>query len=152
MPRSIVTKSLAAAAVMGLFAAHAATAQQTKGQTCTTNYVYFATGSHALTPEDQDHIRDVAAMMQRTPTFVATIVGKTDWVGSADFNEHLSQRRAEAVFEALVYANKVPEDRVQLRWTGERLPVKSAADEEAESHNRMAAIIVSDAGSARCDG
>ena len=40
----------------------------------TTNYVYFATGSHALTPEDQDHIRDVAAMMQRTPTFVATIV------------------------------------------------------------------------------
>ncbi len=74
MSRSRVTKSLAAAAVMGLFAAHAATAQKTKGQTCTTNYVYFATGSHALTPEDQDHIRDVAAMMQRTPTFVATIV------------------------------------------------------------------------------
>ena len=91
-------------------------------------------------------------MMQRTPTFVATIVGKTDSAGSADFNEHLSQRRAEAVFEALVYANKVPEDRVQLRWTGERLPFKSAAEEEAESHNRMAAIIVSDAGSTRCDG
>ena len=132
MPRSIVTKSLAAAAVMGLFAAHAATAQPTKGRTSTTNYVYFATGSHALTPEDQDHIRDVAAMMQRTPTFVATIVGKTNSVGSADFNEHLSQRRAEAVFEALVYANKVPEDRVRLRWTGEHLPVESAADEEAD--------------------
>jgi outer membrane protein OmpA-like peptidoglycan-associated protein len=154
MSRSIVTKSLAAAAVMGLFAAHAATAQQTQNlpPTCTTHFVYFLTSSHTLTPEDQDHIRDVAIMMQSTPTFVATIVGKTDSVGSADFNEHLSQRRAEAVFEALVYANKVPEDRVQLRWTGERLPVKSAADEEAESHNRMAAIIVSDAGSARCDG
>ena len=91
-------------------------------------------------------------MMQSTPTFVATIVGKTDSVGSADFNEHLSQRRAEAVFEALVYANKVPENRVQLRWTGERLPFTSAADEEAKSHNRMAAIIVSDAASARCGG
>ena len=78
MSRGIVTKSLAAAAVMGLFTAHAATAQQSK-PTCTTNYVYFAASSHALTPEDQDHIRDVAAMMQRTPTFVATIVGKTDW-------------------------------------------------------------------------
>ena len=119
---------------------------------CTTHFVYFATGSHALTPEDQDHIRDVATMMQSTPAFVATIVGKTDSVGSADFNEHLSQRRAEAVFEALVYANKVPENRVQLRWTGERLPFISAADEEAESHNRMAAIIVSDAASARCGG
>ena len=153
MSKSMVTKSLAAAAIIGLFATHTATAQQTQPPNCTTNFVYFATGSHALTPEDQDHIRDVAAMMQRTPTFVATIVGKTDSVGSADFNEHLSQRRAEAVFEALVYANKVPEDRVQLRWTGERLPFKSAADEEAESHNRMAAIIVSDAGSVvRCGG
>jgi OmpA-OmpF porin, OOP family len=92
-------------------------------------------------------------MLQSTPTFIATIVGKTDSVGSPGFNEHLSQRRAEAVFEALVYANKVPENRVQMRWTGERLPFISAADEEEESHNRMAAIIVSDAGSVvRCGG
>ena len=145
------TKSLAAVAIMSLFAAaHAATAQQTQNADCTAHFVYFDTGSHALTPEDQGHIRDVAAMMQSTPTFVASIVGKTDSVGSADFNEHLSQRRAEAVFEALVYTNNVPENRVQLRWTGERLPFTSAADEEAESHNRMAAIIVSDAASARC--
>ena len=149
MSRDAVTKSLAAAALIGFCAAHAATAQQTQPN-CTTNFVYFATGSHVLTPEDLDHIRDVATMMQSTPSFVATIVGKTDSVGSADFNEHLSQRRAEAVFEALVYANKVPENRVQLRWTGERLPFISAADEEAESHNRMAAIVVSDAASARC--
>jgi outer membrane protein OmpA-like peptidoglycan-associated protein len=127
MSRSIVTKSLAAAAAMGFFAAHAATAQQTQPQNCTTHFVYFATGSHALTPKDQDHIRDVAAMLQSTPTFIATIVGKTDSVGSPGFNEHLSQRRAEAVFEALVYANKVPENRVQMRWTGERLPFISAA-------------------------
>ena len=152
MSGSIVRKILAAVTIMSLFAAHVSIAQQTQNPNCTTHFVYFTTGSYALTPEDQDHIRDVAALMQSTPAFVATIVGKTDSVGSADFNEHLSQRRAEAVFEALVYANKVPEDRAAIRWTGERLPVKSAADEEAESHNRMAAIIVSDAGSARCDG
>jgi outer membrane protein OmpA-like peptidoglycan-associated protein len=146
------TKSLAAAATMGLFAAHAATAQQTQAPNCTAHFVYFATGSNTLTPEDRAHIRDVAVMMQGTPAFVATIVGKTDSVGSADFNKHLSQRRAEAVFEALVYANKVPENRVQLRWTGEHLPFISAADEEAASHNRMAAIIVGDAASTRCGG
>ena len=152
MSKSIVTKILAAAAIMSLFAAHAATAQQTQNPNCTTHFVYFTTGSYALTSEDQDHIRDVATMMQNTPVFVATIVGKTDSVGSADFNEHLSQRRAEAVFEALVYANKVPENRVQLRWTGERLPFTSTADEAAESQNRMAVIIVSDVASARCGG
>jgi outer membrane protein OmpA-like peptidoglycan-associated protein len=138
--------SLAAAAVMGLFAAHAASAQQT----CTTHFVYFSTSSHALTPEDQDHIRDVAAVMQSAPTFIATIVGKTDSVGSADYNEHLSQQRAEAVFEALVYTNKVPENRVQLHWTGEHLPFISAADEQAESQNRMVAIIVSATASEHC--
>ena len=108
MSRIIATKSLPAAAVIGLFATHVATAQQTQSQpaNCTTHFVYFSTSSHVLTPEDQDHIRNVAAMMQSTPKFVATIVGKTDSVGSADFNEHLSQRRAEAVFEALVYTNK----------------------------------------------
>jgi outer membrane protein OmpA-like peptidoglycan-associated protein len=142
------TKSLAAAAIMGLFVAHAATAQQTQSLPppagSTAHFVYFSTGSHALTPEDQDHIRDVAGMMQSTPAFIATIIGKADSVGSADFNEHLSQRRAEAVFEALVYTHKVPENRVQLRWTGERLPYISTADEQAESQNRMVAIIVSD--------
>ena len=144
MSRSIVTKSLAAAAVMGLFAAHAATAQQTQNlPQCTTHFIYFATGSHALTSEDQDHIRDVAGMMQSTPAFVATIIGKTDSVGSAEFNEHLAQRRAEAVFEALVYTHKVPENRVRLHWTGERLPYISTADEQAEAQNRMVAIIVS---------
>lgn len=149
MSRSIATKSLAAAAVMGLFSAHAATAQQT---TCTTHFVYFSTSSHALTPEDQDYIRDVAGMMESTPTFVATIVGKTDSVGSADYNEHLSQQRAEAVFEALVYANKVPENRVQLHWTGEHLPFVSAADEQAKSQNRMVAITVSAAAAEHCGG
>ena len=152
MSGSMVTKSLAAAAIMSLFAGHDATAQQTQNPSCTSHFVYFATGSHALTPEDQNQIRDVAAMMQSTPNSVATIVGKTDSVGSADFNEHLSQRRAEAVFEALVYANKVPQNRVHLRWTGERLPFTSTADEQAESQNRMAAIIVSDAAAERCGG
>lgn len=152
MSKGIVTKCLTAAAIMGFCATYAATAQPTQQQNCTTNFVYFATGSHELTPEEQDHIRNVAAMIRSTPAFVATIVGKTDSVGSAEFNEHLSQRRAEAVFEALVYANKVPEDRVQMRWTGERLPFKSAAEEAAESQNRMAAIVVSDVALARCGG
>ena len=118
-----------------------------------TNFVYFATGSHALTPEAQDHIRDVAAVMQKRPTFVATIIGKTESVGSAEFNEHLSQQRANAVFEALVYTNKVPGNRVQVRWTGERLPFLSTADEKAESENRMVAIIISKATDAHfCGG
>jgi len=153
MLRSNVTKIIAAAAV-SLFAAYAGTAQEVKKlpADATAHFIYFRTGGYKLDAKDEDQIRDVAGLIQSHPDFVATILGKTDSVGSAEFNEHLSQRRAEAVFEALVYANKVPEDRVQMRWTGERLPFKSAAEEAAESQNRMAAIVVSDVALARCGG
>jgi hypothetical protein len=105
MSRIMVTKSLATAVVMGIFAAHTATAQQTQKlpPESTTHFIYFSTGSHALTPADQDQIRDVAGMMQSTPTFVASIIGKADSLGSAEFNEHLSQQRAEEVFESLLF-------------------------------------------------
>jgi len=146
MAKQRITNSLAAAAIIGFFAVHAATAQQTPSVPVpagsTAHFVYFATGSYALTPEDQDHIRDVAGMILSTPGAVATIIGKTDSVGSAEFNEHLSQRRAEAVFEALVYTYKVPAHQIKLHWTGERLPYISTADEQAEAQNRMVAIIV----------
>jgi len=85
MAKRRVTNSLAAAAIMAFLAVHGATAQQTPSVPLpagsTANFVYFDTGSYALTPEDQDHIRDVAGMMLSTPAVVATIIGKTDSVG-----------------------------------------------------------------------
>jgi outer membrane protein OmpA-like peptidoglycan-associated protein len=154
MLRSNVTKSLAAAAV-GFFAAYAGTAQEVKNLPpgATAHFIYFPTGGYGLDPKDQDQIHVVAGMIQSNPDFVGTILGKTDLVGSAGFNEHLSQRRANAVFEALVYDNKVSENRIEMCWTGERLPFISTADETAEAANRMAAIIVSKATDAHfCGG
>jgi outer membrane protein OmpA-like peptidoglycan-associated protein len=141
---SNVTKGLAAVAVC-FFAAYAGTAQEVKNLPpgSTAHFIYFPTGGYTLDPKDQDQIRDVAGMIESHPDFVATILGKTDSVGSAGFNERLSQRRANAVFEALVYDNKVSENRIQMCWTGERLPFTSTADQTPEAQNRMAAIIVS---------
>ena len=154
MLKSDVTKSLAAA-VISFFAAHAATAQEVKNlpADATAHFIYFPTGGYKLDAKDQAQIRDVAGMIQSHPDFVATILGKTDTVGSTGFNERLSQRRADAVFEALVYDNKVAENRIQMCWTGERLPFTSTADQTAEAQNRMAAIIVSKATDAHfCGG
>jgi OmpA-OmpF porin, OOP family len=154
MFRSSLTKSLAAAAI-GLFAVHAATAQEVKNlpADATAHLIYFPTGGHKLDAKDLEQIREVAGLIQSHPDFVATILGKTDSVGSPGFNERLSQRRANAVFEALVYDNKVSESRISLCWTGERLPFTSTADQTAEAQNRMAAIVVSKATDAHfCGG
>jgi outer membrane protein OmpA-like peptidoglycan-associated protein len=154
MLRSSVTNSLAAAAV-SFFSAYGATAQEVKNlpADATAHFIYFPTGGYRLDAKDQDQIRDVAGLIQSHPDFVATILGKTDSVGSPGFNERLSQRRANAVFEALVYDHKVSESRISLCWTGERLPFTSTADQTAEAQNRMAAIVVSKAKDAHfCGG
>lgn len=104
--------------------------------------VHFPTGSDKLDAADQDTIRGVAGSMQSNPELVATIVGKADAVGSKELNEKLSQRRAEAVFDALVYTHHVPENRVEMRWTGEHLPYLSTEDEKEEMLNRVVEIIV----------
>src|ERR1700722_8281558 len=154
MLRSNVTKSIAAAAV-SFFAAYGATAQEVKNlpADATAHFIYCLTSGYKLDAKDQDQIRDVAGLIQSLTDFVATIRGKSDSVGSASFNEHLSQRRANAVFEALVYDHKVSESRISLCWTGERLPFTSTADQTAEAQNRMAAIVVSKAADAHfCGG
>ena len=104
--------------------------------------VHFETGKFAVVAEDADTVRAVASKMKNDPNLVATLVGKADTVGSSELNEHLAQKRAEAVFEALVYTNGVPEQRVEIRFTGERVPVVSTADEQAEVQNRMVAIVL----------
>jgi outer membrane protein OmpA-like peptidoglycan-associated protein len=140
----ITRRMLAAISVASLFAAFPAVAQQTQELPAgsVTYPVHFATGSAQLGPEDQDTIRGVASKMLGTPALVATIIGKADSVGSADLNEHLAEKRAQAVFEALVYTNKVPEARINMHFTGERIPFVSTADEQAESQNRVVAIIL----------
>jgi OOP family OmpA-OmpF porin len=134
--------ALAAAATF--FAGFAALAQSTQELPpgSTTYPIHFPNGSSTLGSEDQDTIRAVASKMKNSSNVNATIIGKADTVGSADFNNHLSQKRAEAVFEALIYANNVPAGRVEMHWTGEHLPFVAAGDEQAELQNRLVAIVL----------
>jgi OOP family OmpA-OmpF porin len=130
---------------MGLIAARgvvSAQAAQEEVPHATIYPVSFPMGSIELHQADHETIHGVAAMMERNPALNATVVGKADTVGSADYNEHLSWRRAAAVFEALVYKYNVPATRVEMRWTGERLPVVPTGDETAELQNRVSNIIV----------
>jgi outer membrane protein OmpA-like peptidoglycan-associated protein len=76
--------------------------------------IHFPAGGYQLDPADQDTIRAVASKLKADPSLIAAMVGKTDATGSAEFNEHLSERRAQAVFEALVYANNAPQEKVEV--------------------------------------
>lgn len=81
--------------------------------------VGFASGGYGVDAAGQKVIQDVIAALQANPNAVATVIGRTDPVGSRDYNMRLSHRRADAVRDALVYRGSVAAARVETRWTGE---------------------------------
>jgi outer membrane protein OmpA-like peptidoglycan-associated protein len=71
------------------------------------------------------------------------VIGYTDTVGSAASNRKLSQRRAEAVADALA-AQGVPRDSIDVQWHGEdQLPVPTA-DGVPEPQNRRVRITMTE--------
>jgi hypothetical protein len=104
--------------------------------------VSFDTNSYALDANAQKVIGDVVAALQVNPATIATIIGKTDTVGSNDYNMHLSHQRADAVRDALVYGGKVPAARVETRWTGETRQDLPTANGAAAGANRVVDIAI----------
>jgi outer membrane protein OmpA-like peptidoglycan-associated protein len=104
--------------------------------------VNFDTNSFAINADGQKVVNDVTDFLQRNPASVATIIGRTDTVGTADYNMRLSHRRADAVRDALVYGGHVAADRVETRWTGERRQGVPTGDAAAAAANRVVDIAI----------
>jgi len=104
--------------------------------------VYFDSSSFALNADGQKVISDVTASLQRNPSSVATIIGRTDTVGSNDYNMHLSHRRADTVRDAIVYGGNLAPDRVETRWTGETRQGVPTGNDVAATSNRVVDIAI----------
>lgn len=105
------------------------------------HHVYFDTNSFAINADGHKVITDLIASMRSNPDSVATIIGRTDPVGSKDFNMHLSHKRADAVRDALVYDGTVAMDRVETRWTGESRQTVAPANEDPAASNRGKSVV-----------
>ncbi len=136
---SLVMRRFALVSAVSLLAAGPTLAQPPQP---TAYWISFPTGSTQLHQADHETIKGVANYMKLHPDMMATIEGKTDTVGTSDYNEHLSEKRATAVFEALVYENEIPASRMHIHWTGERLPNVPTADQQAELQNRVVVITL----------
>jgi OmpA-OmpF porin, OOP family len=66
--------------------------------------VYFETNSATLTPEAREIVRQAASSAQRDAVTRVLVTGYTDTVGSAAYNQGLSERRAASVRGELVAA------------------------------------------------
>jgi len=103
--------------------------------------LYFLEGRDEFTPESRQLVQSVLAEIARRPAPEVVVIGHTDRVGTVQFNDALSLRRAERARDELVKAG-VPAARIQIEGRGEREPLIPTADEVPEPRNRRVEISI----------
>jgi outer membrane protein OmpA-like peptidoglycan-associated protein len=117
--------------------------QTDRGMVMTLSDVLFDTGRSTLKPgADRDLDRLAQALKDNSNTRVM-IEGHTDSVGSDSYNEELSQRRAQAVADALRMRG-VASDRYEAKGLGKSFPVASNDTNAGRQQNRRVEIVFSD--------
>lgn len=101
----------------------------------------FASGQSTLTGGASASLRALAAYVKATPGASVRVTGYSDSQGAADANLALSQRRADAVRDALV-AGGVSRGQVQAAGKGAADPVADNATASGRARNRRVEIVV----------
>ena len=108
----------------------------------TTN-VFFDTGKWQLSPQAKMELCNAAAQAEATSNALLLVVGYTDSVGSEEYNQTLSEKRASSVINYLQQACRWKPYRV-LTPTGmaEADPLADNTTEEGKAQNRRVAVNI----------
>ncbi len=115
-----------------------------RGMVLTLGDVLFDSGRAELKAGAVQTIDRLAVFMRENPERKLTVEGYTDSVGSDDLNLGLSQRRADAVRDALI-ARGVDGSRITSRGFGKASPVASNDNAAGRQRNRRIEIVISPA-------
>ena len=101
----------------------------------------FATNSSTLLPGSYDELNRVANVLRQYPETTIQIAGHTDSTGSEEFNQRLSERRAESVRNALINMGVNP-SRLTMVGYGESRPIASNNTEAGRQQNRRVEVRI----------
>jgi outer membrane protein OmpA-like peptidoglycan-associated protein len=104
--------------------------------------VLFETGKYELKPEARERLARVSGILLAYSSLKVAIEGHTDSTGSDEFNQRLSEQRAEAVRDYLV-SQGVAAGGITARGFGSMQPVASNDTAEGRQHNRRVELVLS---------
>ena len=107
--------------------------------------ITFGFNSAAVKPQFLSHIGDLARTLNRYPNLAIAVVGHADAIGSDDYNQALSERRARSV-GAVLMDDGVPYGRIVASGRGEWEPIATNATQWGRARNRRVEIHLKKAG------
>jgi outer membrane protein OmpA-like peptidoglycan-associated protein len=102
----------------------------------------FDSGTSQIKPDNFDLLAKVEKAIDVFPRSELIIEGHTDSHGGDDFNQKLSQERAESVQQYMINAMRIPTYRLIATGYGETRPVASNETEAGRARNRRIDIVI----------
>ena len=119
-----------------------ATSESARGLIVNMSDVLFDTGRYTLKPNTQISLAKVSGILQAYPGLKVQVEGYTDSVGSDQYNQKLSENRADAVRDFLV-TQGVQTDNISATGYGKAKPVADNATAQGRAQNRRVNLVVS---------
>lgn len=104
--------------------------------------VLFDFNKYTLKPEARERLAKISGIVLAYPDLKLEIEGHTDAIGSDDYNQTLSEKRADGVRGYLISSGVVP-DHVSAVGLGKSNPVADNSTAEGRKRNRRVEMVVS---------
>jgi len=119
-----------------------ATSESARGLIVNMSDVLFDTARYTLKPGTQVSLAKVSGILQAYPGLKVQVEGYTDSVGSDDYNQKLSENRANAVRDFLV-TQGVQANNITAAGYGKTKPVADNSTSSGRAQNRRVNLVVS---------
>jgi outer membrane protein OmpA-like peptidoglycan-associated protein len=102
--------------------------------------VNFRFDSDKLSDDAKHELDQMAGNQNQYKRYFIAVEGFTDSVGSVDYNNALSRRRADAVVEYLVAEHNIPIYRIHMVGLGKQKPIEDTRTRAAQAKNRRVEV------------
>jgi outer membrane protein OmpA-like peptidoglycan-associated protein len=119
-----------------------ATRDTARGLIANMSDVLFKTGSYELLSGARERLAKVSGIVIAHPGLHLEVEGHTDAVGSDEYNQKLSENRAQAVRDYLVQQG-IPDGAIVSRGLGKTQPVASNDTPDGRQQNRRVELVLS---------
>jgi outer membrane protein OmpA-like peptidoglycan-associated protein len=142
LQQAVVDREELRARLLQQFNAILATHDTARGLVVNMSDVLFDSGKYTLRPLAREKLAKISGIVLAYPSLKLAIEGNTDSVGSEEFNQNLSEQRAEGVRSYLTQQG-VPESSTSAKGFGKNQPIASNETADGRQQNRRVELVVS---------